>query len=75
MARVAGGLESDEIRREEALKEGLAHGETAENLGGREGDVQEKSDGNVRGQFGRGTEEGGEEHKVVVVDPYCVKKI
>lgn len=69
MACVVGSLEANEIGGEEATEEGLSDGEAAEDLGGGEGDVEEEADGGMLGERGRGAQEGGEEHQVVVVHP------
>lgn len=47
VARVVKGVEAHQVRVEHASQQLRAHRERAENLGGREGGVQEKSNANL----------------------------
>jgi hypothetical protein len=66
VTRVVRGLEADEVRSEDTAEEVLAHGETAEDLRGREGGVHEEA--NWRGGQ-RSAQETRKEHQVVIVHP------
>ena len=69
MPGIVGGLESYQVGCEEAAQEVLTDGKAPEDLGGGEGNVQEETNGGVLRESRRGTEEGGEEHQVVIIDP------
>ena len=57
-----GCLEANKIGSEKAAEEGFADTETAEDFGGREGDVHEEADWNVGAELGRRAEERGKQH-------------
>lgn len=65
MARVAVRLETDEVGAEDALKDLLATGQAAQELGGGEGRVEEEGDVHVWDAL---AEHAGQQHEVVVVD-------
>ena len=63
------GLEGHEVRAQEAAQHLVAPGQDAQQLRGREGDVQEEPDARLGGDV---AEHARQQHQVVVVDPHRV---